>query len=294
MSLEKVTLFCFLASYTVALAVELSQFVRRSFVSQLATMLFALAGFVAHTSYLLARSQQHDLPPLLSSTHDWVLVTAWLTVALYLGIQLWNPRLSFGIFGLPLALILIGLAPFTSRTPIPQVFQMHWWTMFHAASYSLGIVGLLLALLASLMYLLQHYRLKNKRSELPALQLLSLERLNRINWWLIIVSVPLQTLGIITGLYMVHLSKSGDHPVDLMSITVGLNALVWVIMAILFGWMLGAKNATGRMVAWRTIIACLFMLFTLLVLKLGSADAIHGKGDLSVIRSFLHAKGGEK
>ncbi|HWL11073.1 MAG TPA: hypothetical protein VNQ76_21875 [Planctomicrobium sp.] len=294
MALDKVTLFCFLASYTVALAVELSQFVRRSFVAQLATMLFTLAGFVAHTSYLLARSQQHDLPPLLSSTHDWVLVSAWLAVALYLGIQLWSPRLSVGIFALPLVLILVGIAPFTSRTPIPQVFQMHWWTMSHAAAYSLGIVGVLLALLVSLMYLIQHHRLKQKRSELPALHLVSLERLSQLNWWLIIVSVPLQTLGMITGLYMIHLSKSGDHPVDLMSITVGLNALVWIAMTILFGWMLADKNATGRLVAWRTILACVFLLFTLLVLKLGSADAIHGQGHAPFGHSSLRTSGGEK
>jgi len=275
MALDKVSLFCFLASYTVALALELSQFVRRGLVAQMATMLFGLAGFIAHTSYLLARSQQHDLPPLLSSTHDWMLVSAWLTMALYLGIQLWNPRLSIGIFSLPLVLILVGIAPFTSRTPIPQVFQMRWWTMFHAASYSLGIVGVLLALLVSLMFLIQHYRLKNKQSEPLSLHLFSLERLARLNWWLIVVSVPLQTVGMVTGLYMIHLSKSGNHPVDLMSITVGLNATVWIVMALLFGWILGAKNTAGRIVAWRTIVSCLYMMLTLAVLLIGQQDAIH-------------------
>ncbi len=275
--MNNISLYCFLCSYAVALAAELSQFVRRSMFMRLAAILFVLGGFVAHTSYLLVRSSQHDLPPLLSSTHDWVLVTAWLTVVLYLGVQLWSPRMSIGIFVLPVVLLLVGAAPFLRQSPNPHVFQMHWWTMVHASCWSLGIVGVLLALLTSVMYLVQHYRLKHKRSELPALHLLSLERLSQMNWWLVIISVPLQTLGVITGLYMIHLSKAGENPVNLMNLTVGMNGLMWIVMAILFGWILGAKNATGRLVAWRTILACLYMVLTLVVMKVGSTDGIHGR-----------------
>ncbi len=276
MFLHNVSLICFLCSYLVALALELTQFVRRTTAARIGTLLFGVAGFVAHTTYLLGRSQLHDLPPLLSSTYDWMLVSAWLAMALYLGVQLWSPKLSLGIFAIPIVLMLIGVAPFTSRVPIPQVSQMRWWSMLHASLWSIGILGILLACLASLMYLVQHYRLKSKQVELPALHLLSLERLSRINWWLVVVSVPLQTLGMATGLWMIYLSKKGEHPVDLLSSTVVINAVMWVVMALLFGWMLGAKNPTGRLVAFRTILGCLFMVLTLLAMKIGSADIIHG------------------
>jgi hypothetical protein len=148
--------------------------------------------------------------------------------------------------------------------------------MLHASFWVFGIMGELLALLVSLMYLVQHSRLKQKRPPITGLHLLSLERLSRLNWWLIVVSVPLLTLGMLSGFWMIHLSRGSAHPVSLLSLPVFTNAAVWVAMAILFGWLLTAKHPTGRIVAWRTLLACVFMLVTLLVMKLMSADRIHG------------------
>jgi hypothetical protein len=274
--LDKISLLCFSASYAVALAAELTQFLRKSLGMRWVAILFSLAGLVAQSGYLVARSRQYELPPLLASTHDWLIVSAWLAMAFYLGVQLWNPQLALGVFCLPGVLVLIQLSQFVSRQPNPQIGELHWWSMLHASFWVFGIVGVLLALLVSLMYLVKHSRLKLKRAELPGLQLFSLERLSRMNWWLVILSVPLLTLGVISGLWLIYLSRQGAHPVDLVNIAVFVDALVWVGMAVLFGWMLGAKNPTGRMVAWRTVLACLFMLLTLCVMKLMSADRIHG------------------
>ena len=84
-----VTVFCFLASYLVAFALELTRFKRRtppgmSLAGRFVMIGFGVAGFVAHTLYLLNRSQQTHLPPLLASTHDWMLVLAWVLVLVYL------------------------------------------------------------------------------------------------------------------------------------------------------------------------------------------------------------------
>jgi hypothetical protein len=49
-------------------------------------------------------------------------------------------------------------------------------------------------------------------------------------------------------------------------------------MAVLFGWLLVAKHPTGRVVAWRTVFACGFLLVTLLAIRLMSLDGIHGGG----------------
>lgn len=278
MHLDKVSVVCFLASYAVALALELTQFLRRSLVVRWATIGFTAAGLLAQTIYLVVRSRQHELPPLLGSKHDWLLVAAWLIVVLYLGIQLWNRNLSLGVFGLPLVLLLVVASRFVSTSPTPQVTRIYWWSMVHASFWAFGLLGVFLAVIVSLMYLVQHYRLKHKRAELPALHLLSLERLGRINWWLVIVSVPLLTLGMITGLWMIHLSRGSEHPVELLSLAVAANGAVWAAMAGLFGWLLVAKHPTGRIVAWRTLLACALMLLTLLVMNLMSADRIHGGG----------------
>jgi hypothetical protein len=276
MHLDKVSVICFLASYSVALALELTQFLRRSQVVRWATLGFTTAGLLAQTIYLVVRSRQHDLPPLLGSTHDWLLVAAWLAVVLYLGIQLWNRELSLGVFCLPAVVLLVAASRLVSFSPAPQVTQLYWWIMLHASFWAFGILGVVLALLVSLMYLVQHSRLKHKLAALPALHLLSLERLSRINWWLVVVSVPLLTLGMISGFWLIYLSKGGEHPVDVISVAVAANGAVWIGMAVLFGWLLSAKHPAGRAVAWRTLLACLFLLATLLVMKLMSADRIHG------------------
>lgn len=275
MFLDKVSLFCFLCSYVVAFALELTQFARRTTTARVAALCFAAAGFIAHTSYLLTRSSHHELPPLLSSTHDWTLVSAWLIIVVYLGIQFWNPQLTLGIFAIPLVLVLVCIAPFTSQTPLPQVEDMRMWGMLHASALVLSLLGTMLAGVVSLMYLIQHNRLKLKRGESPSLQLFSLERLSRINWFLIVFSVPLQTVGFATGLWMVYLSKSGKYPVDLLNSTVGISAVAWVVMAVLFGWVVQSQNVGGRLVAFRTITACLFMFVTMMVMILWAQDGIH-------------------
>src|SRR5258708_34722774 len=95
-----VTVVCFLASYLVALALELGRLLGRSRVSRFVMLGFGLAGFVAHTLYLLNRSQETHLPPLLASTHDWMLVLAWLLVLFYLFLTLVRSERALGEFAL--------------------------------------------------------------------------------------------------------------------------------------------------------------------------------------------------
>lgn len=275
MQLQNVTIFCFFASYVCAFALELTQFLKQSKVLNWAAMALSLAGLLAQSIYLVERSRQTALPPLLSSSHDWLLVSAWLAIVFYLGVKAWDRSLSVGLFVLPLVLVLVVSSRFVSTTPNPRIGIAYWWSMVHASFWVFGVSGVLLALVVSVMYLLQHSRLKHKRAELPAMHLLSLESLNRINWWLIIVSVPLLTLGMVTGLWMSYLTRQSDQPVSLMNVAFFGNALIWVAMTILFGWLLVSKRATGRLIAWRTVLACGFLLVTLLTIKFLSVDGIH-------------------
>ena len=80
----KVSVFCFLASYVVALGLDAARLLKRLPVARWIGLAFGLAGFAAQTGYLLIRGRQELLPPLLSSAHDWLLVLAWIVVLLYL------------------------------------------------------------------------------------------------------------------------------------------------------------------------------------------------------------------
>ena len=70
--MAKVQVFCFLASYVVAFVLELARMLGKSRLHRAVTLGFGLAGFGAHTLYLLNRGG----PPLLSSVTDWMLVLA--------------------------------------------------------------------------------------------------------------------------------------------------------------------------------------------------------------------------
>ncbi|MCA8994656.1 MAG: cytochrome c biogenesis protein CcsA [Planctomycetaceae bacterium] len=273
---DKVSVLCFFASFTIALLLELSQFLYRTRVTRLGAIGFTAAGVIAQTIYLTVRSQQHDLPPLLGSSHDWLLVLAWLTAVALIGVQVWNLEFSLGVFLLPVVLVLVGAARFVSEAPNPRIGTLRHWGMFHASLWVLGIGGVTLALIASLMYLVQHRRLRSKQTESPGLHLFSLEQLSRINWWLIIFSVPLLTLGMASGLWMTYLARDSEHPVNLASLEFVANALMWLMMAVLCGWMISSHKAAGKLVAWRTVFACGFLLIVMLVIRLLNSGSIHG------------------
>ncbi|MGH7200404.1 MAG: hypothetical protein ACREJB_07340, partial [Planctomycetaceae bacterium] len=93
-----VTLICFLSCYVVALALEGLRLLKRARIHRAAMLLFAVLGFALHTVYLLNRSRMHELPPLLSSTHDWLLVLAWMVVLFYLFLTAFDRDLALGLF----------------------------------------------------------------------------------------------------------------------------------------------------------------------------------------------------
>src|SRR5208282_5465060 len=76
--LSHVQIFCFMASYTVALALEVSRLWFRSGIRGVVMLAFVVAGWIAHTAYLynaaVATVGSHNLP--LSSNQDWLLLAA--------------------------------------------------------------------------------------------------------------------------------------------------------------------------------------------------------------------------
>lgn len=274
---DNVTIACFLMSYVVALGFEAAQLLRQHAVSHWLALAMATAGIVAQSIYLVVRSRTAGMPPLLSSTHDWLLVLALLIVALYVFVELVDRRVALGLFVIPIVLVLVGLSRYVSDAPNPSLVRAPWrgLGMFHASMLVLGMVCVLASFLMSVMYLLQHRRLKTKRGETAGLHLLSLATLSRINWWGIVLAVPLLTLGMATGVWLSYLSASTDAPVSLQRWQFLVSGIVWLAMAALFLWLLTGRSHSGRMVAWRTLWACGFLFVTLLLLQL-AAGGVHG------------------
>jgi ABC-type uncharacterized transport system permease subunit len=274
MHLDKVSLFCFFASYVVALGLELTQFLRSSRINRWAAIGFTGGGLLAQTMYLIHRSRVSGMPPLIGSMHDWLLVLAWVAAALYVVLELRDRRLGLGVFLLPLVLLLVGSATSMKREPRVRDAQ-YAVEMFHASLLVFGIAGVTIGFLLSLMYLVQHNRLRHKTPDPDSLQLYSLERLGRMNWWAVVGSVPLLTLGMLAGVCLAWKKRDTATPVDLAASGFLVMYALWLAMIVLFGWLVTRRQSTGKIVAWRTLWACGFLLVTMLCFEVFT-DGIHG------------------
>src|SRR5262249_37654706 len=149
---------------------------------------FTGAGLLAQTLYLINRAVTAGGTPI-SSAFDWDLLGAWGLVLVFLYLSWYHPKISIGLFLLPLALALIGLASFADREPFPQSRAGQVWGTIHGIFLLLGLVAVAVGFVAGLMYLLQSYRLKHKMPAAAGSRLPSLEWLDRVNSRAILISV---------------------------------------------------------------------------------------------------------
>lgn len=265
-----VAVICFLASYLVVFVLELTRLLGRSRISRFVTVGFGVAGFTAHTLYLFNRSQQTHLPPLLASTHDWMLVLAWVLVLFYLFLSLTRTELAVGLFALPVVLVLVASTYFLSHEPntaINAERARRNWGMLHASLLVFGLAAGASGFVSGLMYLYQHHRLKTRHGEQTGLKMPSLARLAQANRWSVMLTFLLLTLGYASGIFLAVAPPGGVSSVHLSDPAVVISGFVWLILAGLFTKLLSQRAPTGRQVAWLTICGCGFLLLTLIGLQ---------------------------
>jgi ABC-type uncharacterized transport system permease subunit len=282
--MANVHVFCFFASYVLALALEGLRLLRRGAVLRALGLGFGFAGLAAQSLYLVARSRATDLPPLLSSGHDWLLVLAWTAVVFYLFLSaaLWiiNRDIPMGLFILPVVLLLIGAADVVGSATSPalsgatdvalrdaQQTALRGWGMLHTSFLVFGIAGVIIGFVFSLMYVVQHRRLKHRQPVQIGLALPSLATLARLNWWSVVVSIPLMTLGLLTGVRLVFLTRETAGAISFGDPLVVGSAIVWIVMVAFFLWLLRADHLGGKQIALRTLYAFAFLLITLIGLE---------------------------
>jgi ABC-type uncharacterized transport system permease subunit len=277
--MPNVNVMCFLASYVVAFGFDGLRLRAGTRWSRLIALAFGVAGIVAQTMYLLLRSSRTQQPPLLSSAHDWLLVLAWLAVLTHLFVSMLDSSIASGLVVWPVVLALVGGSLLVGDAPSHVLDYHRGWKMLHASMLVLGTAAILFAFVLSLLYLWQHRRLKHRQMLNTGMTLPSLERLERFNRWSVLVSVPLLTFGVATG---VGLSVFGNHESVLSNqvavptwtdpIVLG-GSVTWLLMCGLFGWLLSNRRSAGRQVASLTAWACGFLLFMIVGLQI-LTDAI--------------------
>lgn len=276
--MANVTVFCFLASYIVTGVLEAIRLRGKSVINLWVMKAFAAAGLVAHTWYLVNRAQQTNLPPLLSSTHDWLLVLAWLAMVLYLFLTTVDPDLALGLFLIPVVLILIGSAYFLGQTPNQLVANevlvreaRHGWAMLHASLLVIGTAGGIIALVLGMMYLVQHRRLRHKQTLVEGMTLPSLGRIARLNWWAVVLSVPLLTLGMAVGVGLGLSTQQGDSPLSFTDPVIVGYGVAWLVMIAFFIWLLTTDRSQDRQIASLSIWTFSFLIVSVVVLQIISA-----------------------
>ncbi len=162
----------------------------------------ALAGvffhFVALTETLVAA--HHALPV---DTHETLSLLGLLLAAAFLGLAVRYKTVAFGIFLLPIAMLVTltpAFRPGTERTAYPDLPM--GWLFLHVALLLAAYAALLVSLAASLLYLIQERGLKQKRIHsaggargwLPPL-----ETIDGIALKSLLFGLPCMTAGLLIG-----------------------------------------------------------------------------------------------
>lgn len=253
MPIERITIFCFAASYGAALALELLQLFWPREVQRLLRTLFACAGLLAHALFLIVQR------PTLSSQLGSLVFLAWILAVFYLYGSLHHSGLSWGVFVLPVVLGLTVLAGLFTSQENAAGRSLPWerfWASVHGGLLLLAAVGVSVGFVASVMYLVQAWRLQAKMPPGQGLRLLSLERLETMNRRALNLAFPLLTAGLLSGLALMEGLHGWTDPK-----VIGV-ALLWLLFAVLLYLRYGA-HLRGRRLALLTILAFALLVITL-------------------------------
>src|SRR5438046_1344714 len=154
--MSAISVFCFAASYGVALALEVWHLVAPRPILRLVGIAFGAAGLVAHTIYLAVQ------PLPLATPQGSLLFLAWIVALFNLSESIHHFRQPWGLFALPLVLVLVVLAvvvPSPRDAEGTSTSGGTWsWGQVHGILVLLAAVGICVAALASVMYLVQVWR----------------------------------------------------------------------------------------------------------------------------------------
>src|SRR5262249_16867660 len=144
-----------------------------------------------------------------------LLSLAWILAVFSFVGAIHHHRQAWAVFVLPVVLCLVLLAAFWGRPVSGTVDQSlseseagSFWLTLHVLLFVLPATGVTVAFVASIMYLVQARRLMTKALPGRGLNLLNLERLERMNRLGISLAFPLLTVGALIGLALLIQERS--------------------------------------------------------------------------------------
>ncbi|MBQ6108226.1 MAG: hypothetical protein IJK97_08435 [Thermoguttaceae bacterium] len=239
-----------------AFVLELSRLRSRTAGKVFAELCFLGAALAALTVFLTQRLLESAQSPL-STPKDALFVLVAVLTAISLGLISTHREKTFGMFLLPMILILLGIAQFcASTTPFATAPASRAWGMVHGVSMLLAAVSIFFGFLSGIMYLRQAWNLKHpgtasvrrSRFSLP-----SLEWLHVANRHSMKLAATALALGVLSG---VVLDAMKGETVNLLANWMILGTtllLIWFVFSLLLGFFWKRANA-GPQIARRTIL----------------------------------------
>ena len=223
-----------------------------------------ILGAVAQTVAIV--TQSYAIGHLaVTNSHEALAFFAWILVITYLVVQIHINLRILGSFVSPLAVVFMltsSLLP-EKMVPTTTIFQSIWMVL-HVVTLFLANALFALAFSAGIMYLLQERHIKQKNFGFLYPRLPSLERLDNINYFCLIVGFPLMTIGLVAGFAYagtVWRSPWNWDPKEIFAL------ITWFIYAILLHERL-AVGWRGRRAAWLAIFGFSAVLVTFLGVNL--------------------------
>jgi ABC-type transport system involved in cytochrome c biogenesis permease subunit len=263
--LQGVTHACFGLSYLCAFALELGRLFWPGTGWRPASLAFGVAGFFAHTLYVFINQ------PSPATPYGSLVLLAWVLAAFYLSGTIHHAKQAWAIFVLPVVIGLVGMSFILLHSEEPGspsgfwswVSGEHFWGALHGILILAAAVGVSVGFLASIMYLIQARRLRNKVLPNRRVSLLSLERLEAMNRWAVNATVPFLTVGLLVGTLLLSLNR--DVGENWFSLKIVSTTGLWVVFLVLLYMRYGTRVAPRRL-AMLSILA-----FGLMLVALGSA-----------------------
>ena len=202
--LQGITHACFGLSYLVALVLELARLVWPRSRRRVARGRAGVRRRRSVRPHLYIAVHQ----PTPAAPYGSLLLLAWVLALFYLYGTVHHAKQAWAVFVLPVVIGLVGLSylllrsgdtgPAVGRARLAQRGAV--LGAVHGLLILLAAVGVSVGFLASVMYLVQARRLRNKVNPGRVVPLLSLERLETMNRRALNLAFPLLTAGLLVGL----------------------------------------------------------------------------------------------
>ena len=264
--LHKISVTCFVASYLVALLLELTRLVGpfRWRVPAVLTMMGL--GLFTHVSFLFLRALNVPVDGgrgLLSSWAEWSLLLALGLAICFVIAYIRRPDTIISYFFLPLILLTIGLGIWVGGwEPFSRTEAADLWRSVHGLSMMVGTGAVLIGFLAGVMYLVQSRRLKRKRAGSATFRLPTLETLDRANRRSLVISTAAVAIGVVAGMIM-NVNQTEEFDWLDSGILLSLVLFLWLVAATATEFFY-TPASRGRKAFYMTLASLGFLLLALI------------------------------